>query len=177
MEKIILITIFLLLILIMPASALADTSISDSSAQFVIKNKVSHSDSNHDYRVLILKEFFNQHNSPLSDYASEFVSEADNYSLDWRLVPAITGVESTFGKRIPINSYNAYGWANGTYYFDSWDESITLVSKTLKEKYIENGADSLNEIARRYAPPSSTWSHKVKYFMNKIDPLPLTFTI
>ena len=32
----------------------------------------------------------------------DFVTYADTNGLDYRLVPAITGVESTFGKLIPV---------------------------------------------------------------------------
>lgn len=136
-----------------------------------------YSDGNTDTRVQTLRAYLNSHDSPLADYSSEFISYADKYELDWRFVVAISGVESTFGKRIPTNSYNAYGWANGSYKFSSWEESIEIVNKTLKEKYIDKGADSIDEIARIYAPPSKTWSGKVKYFMNKIDPISLEFTI
>ena len=130
-----------------------------------------------DYRVAVLKNFLAEHNSPLTDYAGEFVASADKYGLDWRLVPAITGVESTFGKRIPENSFNAYGWANGDYQFDSWENSIDTVSMTLKTKYIDKGAPTIAKIGRRYAPPSETWAGKVKYFVAKIDKLPVTFDI
>ena len=102
---------------------------------------------------------------------------ADKYGIDWRLVPAITGVESTFGKRIPANSFNAYGWANGDYRFSSWEESIEIVTKALREKYIDKGAASIAKIARRYAPPSTTWGAKVKFFMKKIEPLPVTLSL
>jgi hypothetical protein len=130
-----------------------------------------------DYRVKTLENFFQKYNSPLKDYAYDFVSEADKNNIDWRLVPAIAGVESSFGKRIPKNSYNAYGWANGKYNFSSWDESIEVVSFTLKHKYIDRGALTIDQIATIYAPPSKTWAWKVKYFMKKIDSFPLTFTL
>jgi hypothetical protein len=92
-------------------------------------------------------------------------------------VAAISGVESTFGKRVPVNSYNAYGWNNGNFSFESWSDSIETVSKALRENYYDKGATSIDRVARRYAPPSSTWSWKVKYFMGKIDSFPLEFTI
>jgi hypothetical protein len=130
-----------------------------------------------DYRVDNLRAFLDKYNSPLTEYADEFVSYADIYGLDYRMVPAITGVESTFGKRIPINSYNAYGWANGKYRFASWEGSIEHVSMTLRTKYIDKGAPSISKIARRYAPPSSTWAGKVKYFMGKIDTFPVSYDI
>jgi hypothetical protein len=122
-----------------------------------------------DSRIEKLEKYLESHNSPLSDYAEDFVQIADKYSLDWRLVPAITGVESTFGKRIPYNSYNAYGWSNGNYKFSSWEDSINHVSKFLKEKYIDRGLDTVDKIAPVYAPPSNTWGKNVKFFMEKID--------
>jgi len=130
-----------------------------------------------DYRVENLRNFLIQFNSPLAPYAQDFVTFADANGLDYRLVPSISGVESTFGKAIPSNSFNAYGWANGNYSFSSWSDSISVVSQTLRTEYIEKGANSLNKIARRYAPPSSTWGSKVKYFEGKIDTLPLSFDI
>lgn len=139
--------------------------------------KTSYQDNNVDYRVSNLRNFFAKYNSPLVPYAEEFVAYADKYGIDYRLVPAITGVESTFGKAIPYDSYNAYGWAGGDYRFDSWPESIGTVSQTLKTQYIDKGASSIPEIARRYAPPSTTWSGHVQYFVSKIDVLPLTFDI
>ncbi len=121
-----------------------------------------------DNRSQILKDYLEDYDSPLAEYADEFVKAADSYGLDWRLVVAITGVESTFGKFIPQGSYNAYGWANGAYYFESWPESIWHVSQTLKEKYINRGADTVEEIGRIYAPPSPFWAGKVKNFMAQI---------
>jgi len=153
-----------------PASA--DISVAESSAQ--LKSITLRQN---DPRIATLEKYLNSHNSPLASYAEEFVTYSDKYGLDWRLVPAISGVESTFGKRIPKNSYNAYGWANGNYKFDSWEDSIEVVSKTLRTKYIDRGAPSINKIARRYAPPSSTWAWKVKFFMTKIEPLPIYFDL
>lgn len=131
----------------------------------------------YDYRVANLKNFFAKYNSPLIDYAESFVAYADSNGLDYRLVPAITGVESTFGKRIPVDSYNAYGWANGEYHFTSWESSIAHVSEVLKTSYIDKGAPTIAKIAKRYAPPSLTWGTNVNFFIDKIDTLPLSFDI
>lgn len=131
----------------------------------------------YDYRVENLKGYLSQFDSPLAAYSKELVQYADENGLDYRLIPAISGVESTFGKKIPPRSYNAYGWANGDYSFTSWTNSIEVVSTTLRIKYVEKGATSINKIARIYAPPSSTWAGKVKYFVSKIDTLPLNFDI
>ncbi len=122
-----------------------------------------------DNRTQILKDYLHQFNSPLAEYAEEFVGAADAYELDWRLLPAITGVESTYGKFIPQNSYNAYGWNNGAYTFQSWEDSIWTVTKALKEKYVNRGANTVDKIGRIYAPPSPFWAGKVKRIMAKID--------
>ncbi|MEK7470664.1 MAG: hypothetical protein AAB622_01535 [Patescibacteria group bacterium] len=153
--------------------AMAKTVESGASASLKINQDSPFSE----YRVLILREFLGRYNSPLTPYAPEFVAAADEYGIDYRLVPAITGVESTFGKRIPSKSYNAYGWANGEYKFSSWENSIDHVSMTLRTKYIDKGAPTIAKIARRYAPPSSTWAGKVKFFVGKIDSLPVSFDI
>ncbi len=130
-----------------------------------------------DYRVYTLRKFLAKNSSPLTPYSLDFIKLADYYGIDWRMVPAISGVESTFGKRIPAGSYNAYGWANGNYSFKSWPDSINTVSMTLRTKYIDKGAVSINRIAHIYAPPSITWGRNVKFFVAKITPLPLTFDI
>ncbi len=139
--------------------------------------KQTRTEQGYDYRVLRLKTFLESYDSPLSVSAADFVAYADFYNLDYRLVPAITGVESTFGKRIPLDSYNAYGWANGNYKFESWQDSIATVSSTLKTKYLDRGISTVNKIGRVYAPPSSTWAGKVKYFMYQIDPIPVSYDI
>ncbi len=131
----------------------------------------------YDYRVQNLRNFFQKYNSPLAPYAQDFVEYADIYGIDYRLVPAISGVESTFGKQIPYGSYNAYGWAGGDYRFNSWKDSIRIVTETLKTKYIDKGAVTIPQIAKIYAPPSTTWAAYVQYFMAKIDTLPLNFEI
>lgn len=122
-----------------------------------------------DRRVAKLEKFLESYHSPLVEYADVFIESADKYGLDWKLVPAITGVESTFGRQIPANSYNAYGWANGAYSFKSWEESINHVSQALKEKYVDRGLDTPYRMGPVYAPPSKTWAYKVVSFMNQIE--------
>lgn len=124
-----------------------------------------------DTRVEILTLFLQKQNSPLVPYVKEFISAADTFNLDWRLVPAITGVESSFGKRIPYNSHNAYGWNNGNFRFNSWEESIDHVSKILKTKYVDRGATNVWSIGRIYAA-SPTWANRVNHFMAKIEATP-----
>jgi hypothetical protein len=173
MKKIIIyILICIILIVFNTANVRAET-LSASSATF----KKDAEEPGFDYRAENLRRFLEKYDSPLAVYAEDFVTYADTNSLDYRLVPAITGVESTFGKKIPANSYNAYGWANGEYAFASWEDSISHVSETIKKSYIDKGAPTIAKIAKRYAPPSTTWGSGVKFFVSKIDSLPLNFDI
>lgn len=125
-----------------------------------------------DSRTRILKEFLGQYNSPLIPFASDFVKIADKYDLDWKLVAAISGVESTFGMQIPYQSFNGWGWGiygDNIIRFSSWTQGIETVSEGLRTNYINKwGARSVSEIGRFYAA-SPTWAQRVSYFMNKID--------
>jgi hypothetical protein len=173
MKNICKIFVFIIILVLTSVRGVSAQNIAESSATI----SVTAVDNDFDYRAENLKKFLTKYNSPLVEYAEEFVAYADENNIDYRLVPAITGVESTFGKHIPIDSYNAYGWANGAYEFESWEDSIAHVSKTLKNKYIDKGVVSINQIARVYAPPSNTWGKNVTFFVGKIDTLPLNFDI
>jgi hypothetical protein len=113
-----------------------------------------------------------KYNSPLVPYAGTFVETADKYNLDWKLVAAISGVESTFGREIPDASFNGWGWGiygDNMIRFSSWNEGIETISQGLRTKYIDKwGAKDVYEIGRFYAA-SPTWAQRVEYFMNSIE--------
>ncbi|HKZ34893.1 MAG TPA: hypothetical protein VJ179_03465 [Patescibacteria group bacterium] len=128
-----------------------------------------------DERVVILQRYLETQASPLAPYAHFFVESADRYGVDWKLVPAITGIESGFGKALPASSYNAFGWANGRGRFENWEESINTVNKGLKERYMDRGALTVDQISRIYCPPNSRkWAWAVNHFMDEIDTLQRT---
>lgn len=127
---------------------------------------------NADPRVIQLEKYLKYRQSPLVDQAAVFIQIADKYGLaefglDY-LVPSITGVESSFGKHYPQGSYNAYGWNSGNWYFDSWEDSIDHVTRVLRGKYIDRGADTVWKIGPIYAE-SPTWAQRVNFFMNQIE--------
>lgn len=147
----------------------AESSIAIPSAQTVQSTASAHIDD----RATLLGAYLAFHNSPMEQDADHFVREADRLGLDWKLVAAIAGVESTFGKHVPMDSYNGWGWGIFTgqsdgIHFASWKAGITEVSEGLKYNYIDRGATSIEQIGRIYAA-SPTWSEKVSYFMKKID--------
>ncbi len=127
----------------------------------------------HDERIDTLRAYLSMHNSPLAGEAPHFISEADRLGLDWKLVAAIAGTESTFGKHVPSGSYNAWGWgvptgAQSGIAFGSWKQGITTVSEGLKYRYIDRGAVTVEHIGRIYAA-SPRWAGNVRFFLNKIE--------
>lgn len=122
-----------------------------------------------DPRAKILSDYFASYNSPLQYQAQDFVDAADKYALDWKLVPAISGVESTFGKA--AYDYNAWGWGiygNQALGFKSWKDGIYTVSEGLRQNYFDRGLTNPYSINRVYAA-SPSWGWKVNFFINDLD--------
>lgn len=123
-----------------------------------------------DLRVFKVAKYLKNQDSPLVNFAPNFIAEADKNKLDYRMLVAISGVESTFGKFYLDDTYNAYGWGGGLIKFSSWPEGIASISADLKTKYVDKGAKDIYQIGRIYCPPNSAnWSSKVQYFMDKIE--------
>ncbi|MBI2040380.1 glucosaminidase domain-containing protein [Candidatus Microgenomates bacterium] len=123
-----------------------------------------------DKRAEILSKYLSRFNSPLQYHAQDFIDAAQTYNVDWKLVPAISGVESTFGKFIP-GGYNAWGWGvygNQALGFRSWRDGIFTVTRGLKEKYINRGLLEPFAMNRIYAA-SPYWGGKVTYFMSDLE--------
>lgn len=127
-----------------------------------------------DARVMQLQTYLKSHNSPLANDADVFIKKADEHRLDWRLVAAIAGAESTFGKHIPPGSYNAWGWGIPTgsqsgIGFDTWAHGITTVSEGLAKNYYGRGAKTIYDVGWIYAANGISWGNSVSHFINKID--------
>ena len=138
-----------------------------SSAKLVIE-VASEKDYALDTRTKAIQNVFKKYNSPLVDQAVFYVKYADEFGVDWKLLPSIAGLESTFGQFLMPGSYNAYGWGGGYIYFESWEDGIRVMNKALRENYINRGATDVWSIGPIYAE-SSTWSARVNNFMNQFD--------
>jgi hypothetical protein len=126
-----------------------------------------------DGRAEKLSRFLGFYGSPIAPSAEAFIQEADRFGLDWRLVAAIAGVESTFGKHVPYGSHNAWGWgiptgAKSGIAFRSWEEGIARVSEGLRSRYYNRGAVTVEQVGRIYAA-SPHWASRVRFFLAKID--------
>ncbi|HSX39127.1 MAG TPA: hypothetical protein VLI92_00870 [Candidatus Saccharimonadales bacterium] len=117
-----------------------------------------------------LKSFLVKYKSPLADYASVFIQAADKYNIDYRILPAISCIESTCGKFLLPETHNPFGWGKGIISFVSYYESINKVQDGMYKIYYSKGLDTPEKIAPVYDPPSpETWSRAVRSFMNQID--------
>lgn len=130
-----------------------------------------------DKRAEILQGYLSKYNSPMQYQAQDFIDAADTYNLDWKLLPAIAGVESTFGKFIPggyersSTSYNAWGWGvygNQAIYFNSWREGMFTVSAGLRKNYLNRGLTDPASINRIYST-SPRWSTNVIFFLKDME--------
>jgi hypothetical protein len=126
-----------------------------------------------DARSLIIKNFFLEKKSPLADFADTFVSVADKYKLDYRLLPSIAMQESNGGKIMPKESFNPFGY--GIYgktvlRFPSFAEAIERVGRGLKTDYYDIGLKTPEQIMPKYTPPSKgSWAMGVSTFMEELQ--------
>lgn len=115
-----------------------------------------------------IKSYLLKRQAPLADSTDAFIQACQEYGFDCYLLPAIAGVESSFGLYTSPNSNNPFGWGRGLIPFTSFDEAIMKVGKGLKENYIDKGAVTVEEIGRIYCE-GNTWAGKVNYFMKQIE--------
>jgi hypothetical protein len=106
--------------------------------------------------------------------ASTFIRIADKEKLDWKLLPAIAGVESGFETSGNIYDFNPFGYMCGSIpcAFSSYAEAIQTVATTISRgnayaSYRQTG--HLIDLARvyNYIHPED-WTQKIEYFEGKL---------
>jgi hypothetical protein len=131
-----------------------------------------------DKRVVALLLLFQKYQSPMASpsVAKAFVDSADRYGFGdkWALLPAISGIESAFGKITPYKpgkpSHNAWGWGGpgNWHYFESWEDAADKISRGIARGY---GATGLNpeRMMASYCPPCAKsgghWAKVVNQYM------------
>jgi hypothetical protein len=127
-------------------------------------------------RPIILRRFLDSYNSPLVPYTDFILEISEKYELDWRLLTAISGNESLFGRVTPPDCYNAWGWgihSRGTLCFSNWKEGIEAVARGIKRNYVDQGLVTVDQIMLKYAPVSvangTGWNESIKWFMDRLE--------
>jgi hypothetical protein len=163
---------FVLLALILYAIFNPKTIFAPSTSIAMAKEVVA------DPRIEKLDGFLRNYNSPLAGHADNFIRTADTYHLDWRLLPAIAGAESTFARFTPsCAGNNPFGWTStsspcGFWRFESLDDAIKFVGEKIgtKTSYAEfQRSGKIEELAFTYNPSGQeVWVNKVNYFMEEL---------
>jgi hypothetical protein len=116
-------------------------------------------------KVENIRKYLAGRNAPLAAYAEEFVKAADHYDIDYRIVAAISVIESGGGKN-NFRPHNAWGW--GKMSFENWTEGIWTVSGGIS-RYYSRGLTTPQLMAPYYCPPNAAkWSQNVTFVMNQI---------
>ncbi len=120
-----------------------------------------------------LRKFFAKYDSELANHVDTFVAVADEYGHDYRLLPAISCMESGCAKAYRVGTYNVFGWGiygNNHINFASFDDAIQTVGKGIYDGYVVKGADTPEKMAPIYTPPNSRhWLSGVRFFMAEIE--------
>ena len=101
---------------------------------------------------------------PLYHYAHVLVDAADKYGLDYRLMPAISIIESAGGRYL-FRPYNPFGW--GYHGFNSFEDAIYYVAYRLRRYYYDLGWKRPRVIAYKYnGPTPEEWGKKAEYLVS-----------
>lgn len=119
-------------------------------------------------KVESVRTYLSRRGAPLASKAEYLVKTAKLFNIDYRLVAAISVIESGGGKHA-YRPYNAWGWGGAKgYTFSSWEDGIYTVSKGLS-RYYASGATTPAAIAPRYNPHTpNEWARKVQNVMNQM---------
>lgn len=128
--------------------------------------------------------YFRKYNMPLAGMGIKMATEARKNELDWRLIPAISVIESTGGKHACKKVQNSFlGWGSCKINFESKEKAIEIVAWNLggnnpnTDHYY--AGKTTEGILTRYNPPSivPNYNNKVIKVMNEIGPLDLSSTL
>jgi hypothetical protein len=119
-----------------------------------------------DPRYHALYRFFGKTGCPAQRYTGTFLQAADDYSLDWRLLPSLSFIESTGGKAARHNNF--FGWDNGNARFDNPAAGIHTVGYRLATSELYRNKE-LDELLATYNS-NSGYGQKVKAVMRRIAP-------
>lgn len=126
-----------------------------------------------DARTEIIKQYLAKYDSPLLGFEDKIIEEADQQDIDFRLITAIAQQESNLCKRIPAETFNCWGWgihSEGTLGFESYNQGIEVVSRGIRQAYIDEGLLSPDEIMNKYTPLSNgSWAEGVNTFMAQMQ--------
>lgn len=118
--------------------------------------------------------YFKSHKMPLEGTGLKMVQEAEKNNLDWRLLAAISVIESTGGRHACKKAtHSFFGWGSCKIDFNSDEQAIEIVAKNLggnNPNTDQHYADkTTEEILHKYNSVIPTYTEKVMKIMNEIS--------
>jgi len=118
-----------------------------------------------DQRHAKLETFFQSFGCPAPYHVKEYLGTADTYAIDYRLLPAISVLESTCG--IYQRENNRWGWASARKGFASFRAGLEYIAHQLAYgHYYKN--KTLEEKVHMYNPRPQ-YALQLERLMRKID--------
>jgi hypothetical protein len=120
--------------------------------------------------------YFRDRNMPLEGYGMKMVQVAEENNIDWRLLPAISVIETTGGKNIcksKEGANNPFGYGSCKIAFDNINESIEIVGRNLggnnprTASYYKN--KDLDGVLKSYNSVIPTYNKKIRSVMDRIE--------
>lgn len=105
---------------------------------------------------------------PMTDMGKDQIANSILHKVDPRLVYAIAGAETTFGKKVCVDN-NAWNWFHGGSCkdspFESWKKGAQTVTKFLRKSYLDQGLNTIKLIGAKYcAAGCENWEPLVMRF-------------
>lgn len=125
-------------------------------------------------QVRNLERILLRFNSPLAAQSAYLVGVANEYGLDYRLLPAIAYTESTLCKHYPKSSFNCWGWGSAAIHFGSFEEAIETISRKLSSHGYyaswRQNKSNIWQLAQTYnGKDTKKWTQTVVGFMEQIE--------
>jgi hypothetical protein len=118
-----------------------------------------------DQRHAKLETFFQSFGCPAPYHVREYLGAADANAIDYRLLPAISVLESTCG--IYQRANNRWGWASARKGFATFRAGLEYIAHQLAEgRYYKN--KTLQEKVHMYNPRPQ-YARQLESLMRKID--------